>query len=87
MWDPCAGEGRLPRRYYQALRYGPEVDMWSAGCIIAEMATGQATFPGDSEIGTVFKIFKTIGTGIIASLLSAHAGPCIGLLDLQEVNI
>jgi len=42
--------------------YGPEVDMWSTGCIIAEMATGSATFPGDSEIGTVLKIFKLVGT-------------------------
>jgi len=53
---------RAPEILLGCQRYGPEVDMWSAGCIIAEMATGQATFPGDSEIGTVFKIFKTIGT-------------------------
>jgi len=53
---------RSPEILLGCRRYGPEVDMWSAGCIIAEMATGQATFPGDSEIGTVFKIFKTVGT-------------------------
>lgn len=53
---------RAPEILLGTHRYGPEVDMWSAGCIIAEMATGQATFPGDSEIGTVFKIFKTVGT-------------------------
>lgn len=39
-----------------------EVDMWSAGCVIAEMAVGSALFPGDSEIGTIFKIFELLGT-------------------------
>lgn len=42
--------------------YASEVDMWSAGCIVAEMATGYATFPGDSEIGTLFRILKLLGT-------------------------
>ncbi|CAK0868469.1 unnamed protein product [Prorocentrum cordatum] len=36
--------------------YGPEVDLWSPGCIFAEMATSQPTFPGGSDIGTFFKI-------------------------------
>jgi mitogen-activated protein kinase 15 len=26
--------------------YGKAADMWSAGCIIAEMLTGQPLFPG-----------------------------------------
>ncbi|CEM00741.1 unnamed protein product [Vitrella brassicaformis CCMP3155] len=42
--------------------YSLGVDMWSVGCIIAEMAQGTALFPGDSEIDTLFKIFKTLGT-------------------------
>jgi len=58
---------RAPEILLGTHAYGPEVDLWSAGCIIAEMATGQATFPGDSEIGTIFKIFKTLGTPTEAS--------------------
>jgi len=53
---------RCPEILLGCQKYGPEVDMWSAGCIIAEILTGQATFPGDSEIGTVFKIMKTCGS-------------------------
>merc|ERR1719162_2875655 len=53
---------RAPEILLGCQRYGAEVDMWSVGCIIAEMATGQATIPGDSEIGTIFKIFRTLGT-------------------------
>jgi serine/threonine protein kinase len=43
-------------------QYGAEVDTWSAGCIVAEMVTGHALFPGDSEIGTVFKIMQLMGS-------------------------
>ncbi|CAK0832739.1 unnamed protein product [Prorocentrum cordatum] len=42
--------------------YGPELDLWSAGCILAEMATSRPTFPGDSEIGTAFKIMQLLGS-------------------------
>ncbi|CAK0900009.1 unnamed protein product, partial [Prorocentrum cordatum] len=42
--------------------YSSEVDIWSAGCILAEMATGDPTFPGDSEIGTIFKIMQLLGS-------------------------
>eukprot|EP00929_Paragymnodinium_shiwhaense_P077175 TRINITY_DN3972_c0_g1_i1.p1 TRINITY_DN3972_c0_g1~~TRINITY_DN3972_c0_g1_i1.p1 ORF type:complete len:335 (+),score=104.39 TRINITY_DN3972_c0_g1_i1:94-1098(+) len=42
--------------------YSVPVDMWSVGCIFAEMAGGVALFAGDSEIDTIFKIFKRLGT-------------------------
>lgn len=53
---------RAPEIILGAHFYGTEVDVWSSGCIITEMLTGLPTFPGDSEIGTVFKIFQLMGT-------------------------
>jgi len=53
---------RAPEILLGSPQYGPSADMWSVGCIIAEMATNMPTFPGDSEIGTVFSIFKKVGT-------------------------
>ncbi|XP_014214764.1 cyclin-dependent kinase 2 [Copidosoma floridanum] len=42
--------------------YSASVDIWSIGCIFAEMATKRALFPGDSEIDQLFRIFRTLGT-------------------------
>jgi serine/threonine protein kinase len=43
-------------------RYSTPVDIWSAGCIFAEMAAKMPLFPGDSEIDQIFRIFRTLGT-------------------------
>jgi serine/threonine protein kinase len=53
---------RAPELLLGCQNYGPEVDMWSAGSIIAEMVNGRAIFPGDSEIGTIMKVFQLVGT-------------------------
>lgn len=53
---------RAPEILLGANKYGPEIDIWSAGCIIAEMAIGHPIFPGDCEIGMIFRIFKLAGT-------------------------
>merc|ERR1719331_673694 len=42
--------------------YSVPVDLWSIGCVMAEMATGSPLFAGDSEIDTAFKIFQKLGT-------------------------
>ena len=42
--------------------YTTKVDSWSIGCIMAEMINGKPLFPGDCEIGQLFKIFETLGT-------------------------
>lgn len=53
---------RAPEILLGAQKYGQEVDIWSVGCIIAETACGPPLFQGDSEIGTIFKIFKVLGS-------------------------
>jgi serine/threonine protein kinase len=53
---------RAPEILLGSSRYSTPVDMWSCGCILAEMATGQALFNGDSEFGTLMRIFELCGT-------------------------
>lgn len=42
--------------------YSGSVDVWSAGCIIAELILSKPLFPGDSEIDQLYKIFRVRGT-------------------------
>lgn len=49
-----------PDPYYP--QYGPPVDMWSVGCIVAELLTRSALFPGSSESDQLSLIFDTVGT-------------------------
>jgi cyclin-dependent kinase 2 len=53
---------RAPEILLGQRKYATPTDIWSLGCIIAEIATGYALFPGDSEIDTLFKIFRVLGT-------------------------
>ena len=53
-------------RYYRApeLIFGntdcPQIDVWSAGCVIAEFILGQPIFPGDNGVDQLVEIIKFI---------------------------
>lgn len=53
---------RAPEILLGEKHYTPAVDMWSVGCIFAELARGKVVFRGDSEIGQLFEIFQVLGT-------------------------
>ncbi|XP_055098158.1 cyclin-dependent kinase 3 isoform X3 [Symphalangus syndactylus] len=53
---------RAPEILLGSKFYTTAVDIWSIGCIFAEMVTRKALFPGDSEIDQLFRIFRTLGT-------------------------
>lgn len=53
---------RAPEILLGAEHYSTPVDLWSIGCIFAEMGSCRPLFPGDSEIDELFKIFRVRGT-------------------------
>jgi len=53
---------RAPEILLGYSQYSTPVDIWSVGCIFAEMSNKTALFPGDAEIDELFKIFKVMGT-------------------------
>ncbi|KAK3830129.1 MAG: LOW QUALITY PROTEIN: kinase-like domain-containing protein [Linnemannia elongata] len=53
---------RAPDVLMGSKQYSTSIDIWSAGCIFAEMASGRPLFPGSSVKDQLLKIFKILGT-------------------------
>ncbi|KAK9129144.1 hypothetical protein Sjap_009631 [Stephania japonica] len=53
---------RSPEVLLGDTHYSTAVDIWSVGCIFAELVTNQALFPGDSEVQQLHHIFRLLGT-------------------------
>ncbi|KAK3249619.1 hypothetical protein CYMTET_40962 [Cymbomonas tetramitiformis] len=53
---------RPPELLLGAQKYGPEIDMWSVGCIFAELLLGKAILAGKNEMEQVQCIFKLCGS-------------------------
>uniref|UniRef100_A0A1I8ERZ5 Cyclin-dependent kinase 7 n=1 Tax=Wuchereria bancrofti TaxID=6293 RepID=A0A1I8ERZ5_WUCBA len=53
---------RAPELLYAARSYGVGIDMWSVGCIIAELLLRVPIFPGESDIDQLVKIYSVLGT-------------------------
>jgi len=54
---------RSPELLLGETQYGPAVDIWSAACVLVEIFTKHAIFPGDGgEINQLDKIYNVLGT-------------------------
>ncbi|WRT63282.1 uncharacterized protein IL334_000185 [Kwoniella shivajii] len=52
---------RSPELLLGAKEYTTAVDVWSIGCIFAELMQGEALFPGRGEIDQINRIFQLLG--------------------------
>jgi p38 MAP kinase len=72
-------------RYYRApeimltwQKYDIEVDIWSAGCILAEMLEGKPLFPGKDHVNQFSIITELLGTppdDVIQTICSENVSP------------
>lgn len=53
---------RAPEIMFSASRYSTAVDMWSVGCIVAEMYVRSPLFPGSDYRSQITSIFSKLGT-------------------------
>lgn len=68
--DIGTGPYRAPEVLFGDKSYGPAVDMWAAGCMLAECARhppkplfeSRAVHEDGNQLGLILSIFKTIGT-------------------------
>ena len=52
---------RAPELLVGDTKYGPPVDVWAIGCVLAELISGQALWPGRSDVDQLYLIRKTLG--------------------------
>ncbi|CAO1363011.1 unnamed protein product [Diamesa tonsa] len=58
----------IQSRFYRSpevilgLSYGTPIDMWSLGCILAELYTGYPLFPGENEVEQLACIMELLGS-------------------------
>ncbi|VDQ07517.1 unnamed protein product, partial [Trichobilharzia regenti] len=58
----CSRYYRAPELIFGAVDYTCQIDVWSAGCVLAELLLGQPIFPGESGVDQLVEIIKVLGT-------------------------
>ncbi|KAI2623355.1 kinase-like domain-containing protein [Hypoxylon sp. NC1633] len=58
----CSRYYRAPELIFGATNYTTKIDVWSTGCVMAELMLGQPLFPGESGIDQLVEIIKVLGT-------------------------
>ncbi|EKM82943.1 hypothetical protein AGABI1DRAFT_111475 [Agaricus bisporus var. burnettii JB137-S8] len=58
----CSRYYRAPELIFGATNYTTNIDIWSTGCVMAELMLGQPLFPGESGIDQLVEIIKVLGT-------------------------
>ncbi|XP_059309990.1 probable serine/threonine-protein kinase At1g54610 [Lycium ferocissimum] len=53
---------RAPELLFGSTDYSVGIDLWSAGCLLAEMFVGRPIMPGRNEVEQLHKIFKLCGS-------------------------
>ena len=54
--------------------YGPEMDVWAAGCVLFEVISLYPLFPGSDEVDQINRIHKILGTPPRETLTNLMAG-------------
>lgn len=72
---------RPPELLMGCRAYGPEIDVWSAGCILVELLTNNYLFAGANETDQLDMIFKVFGTPSEAIWPGVTSLPGWGLVE------
>ncbi|KAI0225800.1 glycogen synthase kinase 3 [Massospora cicadina] len=58
----CSRYYRAPELIFGSTGYTTQIDIWSVGCVMAELMQGSPLFPGESGIDQLVEIIKVLGT-------------------------
>eukprot|EP01116_Phalansterium_solitarium_P017958 TRINITY_DN4579_c0_g1_i1.p1 TRINITY_DN4579_c0_g1~~TRINITY_DN4579_c0_g1_i1.p1 ORF type:complete len:422 (+),score=69.91 TRINITY_DN4579_c0_g1_i1:465-1730(+) len=68
----CSRYYRAPELIFGATNYSTAIDIWSAGCVLAELLLGQPLFPGESGVDQLVEIIKILGTPTREEIMSMN---------------
>lgn len=57
----CSRYYRAPELIFGTTNYTTAVDLWSIGCVLAEMIRGRPLFPGENGVDQLIEIVKVLG--------------------------
>ncbi|KAJ3106250.1 kinase subunit of RNA polymerase II carboxy-terminal domain kinase I [Phlyctochytrium planicorne] len=75
---------RPPELLLGSTTYGTEIDMWSSGCIMAEMLLKRPIFPGNDEISQLDNIWRVCGTPTEELWPGVEAMPWWGMMRPKQ---
>lgn len=78
---------RAPELLLNCDKYGTAVDMWSVGCILAEMLLGEPLIQGTDELDQLNKIFRLLGTPTEESWPAWNTLPNYQKITFKQYNI
>jgi len=58
----CSRYYRAPELIFGSTDYSTAIDVWSEGCVLAELLIGSPLFPGSSGVDQLVEIIKVLGT-------------------------
>jgi len=58
----CSRYYRAPELIFGSTSYKTSIDVWSVGCVFAELLLGEPIFPSESGVDQLVEIIKVLGT-------------------------
>ena len=80
----CSRYYRPPELILESTEYTTQVDVWSIGCVIAELVLNKAIFPGKSAIDQMSEIIKILGTPTKEQVYEMN--PKVHISKLPNIN-
>lgn len=77
---------KAPELLYGSTNYGPEIDLWSLGCIFAELFSLEPLFPGTSDIDQLSRIFSVLGNLTEENSPGCSKYPDYGIISFNKVE-
>lgn len=83
----CSRYYRAPELILGEEQYCSDIDIWSIGCVIAEMFIGEPIFPGVSSKDQLLKIMQLMGTPTPAEVQAMCRKSKAKLPDIQGIGL